>query len=46
MAEVDQLRDKALKTGDAKLLARADAMEKELKVNVKTKSKFSLFGRK
>ena len=46
MAEVDQLRDKALKTGDAKLLAKADAMEKELKVNVKAKSKFSLFGKK
>ena len=46
MAEVDQLRDKALKTGDARLLAKADAMEKELKVNVKAKSKFSLFGKK
>jgi hypothetical protein len=46
MAEVDLLRDKALKTGDAKLLAKADAMEKELKINVKAKSKFSLFGRK
>ncbi|OAI55406.1 hypothetical protein AYO47_00450 [Planctomyces sp. SCGC AG-212-M04] len=46
MAEVDQLRDKALKTGDAKLLAKADAMEKEVKVDVKAKSKFSLFGRK
>jgi len=46
MAEVDQLRDKALKTGDARLLAKAEAMEKELKINVKAKSKFSLFGKK
>jgi hypothetical protein len=46
MADVDQLRDKALKSGDAKLLAKADAMEKELKVDAKAKSKFSLFGRK
>jgi hypothetical protein len=46
MAEVDQLRDKALKTGDAKLLAKADAMEQELKVGAKAKTKFSLFGRK
>jgi len=46
MAEVDQLRDKALKTGDTRLLARADAMEQELKVGAKPKSKFSLFGRK
>jgi hypothetical protein len=30
MAEIDQLRDKALKTGDAKLLSKADAMEKSL----------------
>jgi len=46
MAEVDQLRDKALRTGDAKLLSKADAMEKELKVGAKATSKFSLFGRK
>jgi hypothetical protein len=46
MAEVDQLRDKALKTGDAKLLAKAEAMEQELKVGAKAKTKFSLFGRK
>ncbi len=46
MAEVDQLRDKALKSGDVKLLAKADAMEKELKGEAKAKSRFSLFGRK
>jgi len=46
MAEVDQLRDKALKSGDAKLLAKADAMEQELKVGAKAKTRFSLFGKK
>jgi hypothetical protein len=47
MAEVDRLRDKALQTGDAKLLAKADAMEKELKGGAKASGKVSLlFGRK
>lgn len=47
MAEVDRLRDKALQTGDAKLLAKTDAMEKELKGGAKASGKVSLlFGRK
>ncbi|QDT52808.1 hypothetical protein Pan44_08210 [Caulifigura coniformis] len=46
MADVDQLRDKALKTRDAKLLSRADAMEKELKAGGKASGRISLFGRK
>ena len=46
MAEVDRLRDQALATGDAKMMAKADAMEKEVKGQAKAKSGFSLFGRK
>ncbi len=46
MAEIDQLRDRALKAGDAKLLSKADAMEKELKTGAKASGKFSLFRRK
>lgn len=42
-AEIDVMRDQALKTGDAKLLARADAMAASLKApKVKQKSLFSL----
>lgn len=46
MAEVDQLRDRALQAGDAKLLSRADALEKELKTGAKASGKFSIFRRK
>jgi hypothetical protein len=45
-AEVDQLRDEALRTGDAALLARADALAAaQAKGNVKGKSFFG-FGRR
>jgi hypothetical protein len=45
-AEIDQMRDKALKTGDVKLLARADAQAAKLNgAKVKQKSLFS-FGAK
>lgn len=48
MAQIDKLRDQALATGDTKLMAKADAMESELKGEAKAKPapKFSLFGRK
>jgi hypothetical protein len=46
MAEIDRLRDQALKTGDVKLLSQADAMEKEAKAGAKSSNRFSLFGRK
>ncbi|HVJ67952.1 MAG TPA: hypothetical protein VM510_08215 [Caulifigura sp.] len=48
MAQVDKLRDQALASGDVKLMAKADAMEKEVKgeATAKTSTKFSLFGRK
>lgn len=45
-AEIDQMRDKALKTGDVKLLAKADAQAAKLNgAKVKQKSLFS-FGAK
>jgi hypothetical protein len=46
MAEVDRLRDQALASGDAKMMAKADTMEKEVKGQAKARSGFSLFGRK
>lgn len=42
LASIDELRDRALETGDAALLQRADRMEAELKAN--TRTGFSLFG--
>ena len=42
LASIDELRDRALTTGDATLLQRADRLEAELKAN--TRTGFSLFG--
>ncbi len=42
LASIDELRDRALTTGDATLLQRADRMEAELKAN--TRTGFSFFG--
>jgi hypothetical protein len=42
LASIDELRDRALTTGDATLLQRADRMEADLKAN--TRTGFSLFG--
>ncbi len=42
LASIDELRDRALTTGDATLLQKADRMEAELKANARTG--FSFFG--